>query len=74
MGDQESKNGWAEYRKLVLKDLDRHEELLTEILRAVSRARTDIALLQLRAGIWGFAAGALPVILLLLMNYMKGVT
>jgi hypothetical protein len=32
---------------------------------------TQIAILQLRASLWGFAAGALPVIMLLALGFFK---
>lgn len=63
---------WIQYRKLILSDLERHEELLEKILIQVNKTRTEVALLQLRAGLWGLAAGCLPVIMLLLMQYVKG--
>jgi len=63
---------WESYKKLVMATQNRHEELLEGILIAINKLRTEVALLQLRAGLWGLAAGCLPVILLLLIQYAKG--
>lgn len=64
-------NDWKEHRKLILADLQRHEEILERILAHINSLRTEVALLQLRASIWGLAAGCVPVILLLVIQYMK---
>jgi hypothetical protein len=64
-------NGWNEYAKFVIKELERlnenqesmtraHNDHRMETQRGMSELKTDIAMLKLKSGIWGFAAGALP--------------
>jgi hypothetical protein len=62
---------WDEYRRLVLSELERidrdcttKDEKLRETMRvletALQSARTDIEMLKLKAGVWGFLAGFIP--------------
>lgn len=61
--------GWGEYKKLILKELERLEAAVNELNRKIDAFRADdmatlkveIALLKLKAGVWGAVAGAVPV-------------
>lgn len=51
---------WSEYQRLVLFELQRLSESAESHTTKLSKIATDIALLKLKSGIWGFAAGAIP--------------
>lgn len=64
---------WAEYSRLVLNELERHEEALEKLTQQLvdlaadvnskfGKTQTEIALLKLRSGLWGAAAGAIPAV------------
>ncbi len=59
MPDQTS-NGWIEYRRLVLSELERLNEGQEETRDEVRAIRTDIATLKVKSGLWGAAAGVIP--------------
>ena len=57
---------WSEYRRLILQELERLNMLahdLSDEIRDIrnkdlSQVRVDIAMLQVKAGVWGAVAGA----------------
>jgi hypothetical protein len=59
---------WAEYRRLILQELQRLHEGIGEVkgqISALTKAdiaeiRAEIAVLKFKSGLWGFVAGALP--------------
>ena len=76
-------NGWSEYRRLVLSELERlHKgqlELRNEIAQLrrdtateLAKVRSDIAMLKIKSGVWGAAAGLIPAIIAILLTLMKG--
>lgn len=72
-------NGWSEWEQLVLHELERHETRLNEIRSMLDNVRqqdlpqlrTEIALLKLRAGIWGAVAGMIIPVGLLLTSWIS---
>lgn len=74
--------GWGEYKKLVLRELERLEASVADVGRKVDglqavNARTlaelsvEIAMLKVKAGVWGAVAGAIPAIGALLWVLLK---
>lgn len=61
-------NGWNEWSKFVLKELERLNLSVDQLKVRVEVLHADVMLLQLKAGLWGAAAGALPVIAMVLLN------
>lgn len=53
---------WDEYRRLVLAKLDDHENEITRLRQQLAEARTEVALLKLKAGVWGAMGAAIPTI------------
>lgn len=64
-------NDWSEWSKHVLSEL---EELKSEVKAGrdeISNLRLELVLLKFKSGLWGFAAGALPVIGSLMLWILK---
>jgi hypothetical protein len=68
---QEERESWAEYRRLVLAELDRVNKSLDRLNGELSRMKTDIALLQLKASAWGAMSGAVVAIGIILMRFLQ---
>lgn len=68
----ESEGDWTEYRRLILQELQRLHEAVSEVNGKVSvlasseigGLKSELAVLKtefrLKSGLWGFAAGAIP--------------
>jgi hypothetical protein len=50
-------NGWNEYQKLVLAELERHNKMLEEVQGELQHLRTDIAVLKIKVIGLGMLAG-----------------
>lgn len=55
-------NGWNEWSRHVLAELERNNEELKELRSALEGIRVEIATLKVKAGVWGAAAGLIPTI------------
>lgn len=68
----ENEGDWGEYRRLILAELTRLSDGISEVKGQISALssselatiKTEIAVLKtefrLKSGLWGFAAGAIP--------------
>jgi hypothetical protein len=56
--------GWLEYRKLILSELERVSRELRDLNEKVLEIHTEIAMLKVKSGLWGALAGAIPAIVL----------
>jgi hypothetical protein len=54
-------NGWSEYEKLVLNELERHNNLIEGIREDVSDIRSEIAMLKVKSGLWGMLGATIPL-------------
>lgn len=72
-------NGWGEYRKLVMTEIERlareirHErnngkQVQQHLWDQMLRIEKEIATLKVRCGVWGLVGGLIPVVTALLMN------
>ena len=64
-------NNWSEYQKLVLAELERHGSLISEIDEKIGNLRVEIAMLKVKSGIWGAAAGLVSVMVFLLYQLLS---
>jgi len=75
----EAGNGWGEYRKLVMTEIERlareirHErnngkQVQQHLWDQMLRIEKEIATLKVRCGVWGLVGGLIPVVTALLMN------
>lgn len=51
---------WMEYRQYIVRKLDEQSADIAEIRDQVTLMRIDLAMLKVRAGMWGALAGAIP--------------
>lgn len=78
--DREGDEGWKAYRRLILaqlKSLDEAVRLLDAKLASfyakdVAQLRVDIAMLQVKSGVWGAAAGLIVVMISVFVAMVKG--
>ena len=56
----ETNDGWNEWSRHVLKELERLNTCYEQLLEQQGQIRIAIAMLKVKSGIWGFAAGLLP--------------
>lgn len=76
---------WDRYQQLIVSDLKRIEKNTVELAENLARLRTDIAEdiaelkmqiallkqdLRFKSGVWGFAAGSLPVVAMMLYRLL----
>lgn len=75
----EGLEGWGEYKKLVLQELERLARGI-EVLNAkiegfrnddLSALKVEVAMLKVKAGMWGAAAGAVPAALAAIAWYLS---
>ena len=68
MPPQTKENGWNENAKLVLHELSRNHEDHKEIFEKLNEIATSVTILKVKAGAWGFLAGAIPTIAYILLK------
>lgn len=52
---------WGEYQRLVLGELERLNEGMEKRDAAIQDMKTQIAILQVKSGVWGMIGGAITV-------------
>lgn len=75
----ETNEPWVEYRRLILAELERLnvgvQGLTTQIVEVrvtdLAEIRSEIGMLKVKAGVWGIVGGVLPVIILVLLSFLK---
>jgi len=76
------KNGWSEWSRHVLAELERlndHVKGLEDKIdgmkddwhQEIVKIQVDLAMLQVKAGVWGLLAGAIPVAIMVLFEIFK---
>lgn len=75
----EAGNGWGEYRKLVMTEIERltreirHErnnqkQVQQHLWDQMLRIEKEVASLKVKCGVWGLVGGLIPVVTALLMS------
>ena len=64
-------NGWIEYRALILSELKTLNTEVTSMRKEQTNIREDIAGLKVKAGVWGLIGGMIPVLLTLVVYFIK---
>lgn len=68
---QASEDGWDQWAKFVLKELERLNGNSEALRKEVGNIRTEIATLKVKAGLWGALGAAIPVLLLLAIQLFQ---
>lgn len=53
---------WKSHSKLVLAELTRLNKCLNSTKRELIEVRIELAVVKVRAGVWGMAAGTIPIV------------
>lgn len=68
---EEKQNGWHEWGKYVLKELERLNDCYEEQMKLIQAIQIDVAMLKVKAGIWDALAGAIPATAALIYTLLK---
>jgi hypothetical protein len=68
MSPPDDQGDWGEYRRLILQELQRLHDGINEVKNQImvlhaseiAGIKAEIAVLQIKSGVWGFVAGAVP--------------
>jgi len=70
-----NRDGWELYEKLVLSELERLSENVSDLAAALQDLKvdtvSDLKLLKFQAGIWGGLAGSVPAIIAIIWSLME---
>lgn len=71
MQQPNGQNGWTEWGKYVLKELERLNACYASLDEKVDKTNIEIAKLKIKSGVWGAIAGLIPVVIVLIIVYIK---
>jgi hypothetical protein len=66
MPTEPNTNGWSEWSRYVLKELERLNNCYEGLHKDVGEIKTEIATLKVKASIWGLAGGLIPAVIVLI--------
>lgn len=61
MTPPDKKDGWEQWGKYVLKELERLNACYTSLDKNVTDVKVEIARLKVKSGVWGAIGGVIPV-------------
>lgn len=64
-------NGWGEWSKFVLKELERLNTCIGHIDEEMKRVSVEIAMLKVKSGVWGLIGGCIPIVISLVYFWLK---
>ena len=62
----EENGDWREYKKLVISEIDRLSDHISNLEKKIDHLRGDVVMLKIKSGVWGLLAGLIPVTIALL--------
>ena len=62
---------WNQWSQHVLKELERLNETLERLEALLNKTREDVAVLKVKAGVWGLLGGAVPATVTLVIIWLK---
>lgn len=71
MAPDPEQDGWTEWSKYVLKELERLNGCYEGLRMDVNAISTEIATLKVKAGIWGLVGATIPAIAVILMQIVN---
>ena len=84
--NEESNNGWHEWGKFVLKELERLNKVISDLMNAYNQElkgiradiskmevnnSKDITALKVKSGVWGLIGGLIPVLITVALFWMN---
>ena len=69
--DKTVTNNWGEYRRLVLTELEHLHKSVDHLQSDVSACRIEIAMLKVKASMWGAIGGLIPTGTIILVNMLS---
>jgi hypothetical protein len=69
--NEHTEDGWNEYQKLVLHELQSHTRELEKIQTEIKNIHIELATLRVKSGMWGLLAGAIPVVIAMLLKVLE---
>jgi len=64
-------NGWNQWSKHILAELERLNSCYKTLDEKVQQIREDIAMLKVKSGVWGIVGGSIPVIIWILLRLFE---
>jgi len=64
---------WKDYQEFVLRELNRLNNNVEKLEEKIDIISTDIAVLKIKAGLWGLIGGALPILIALAIYFLSGI-
>jgi len=58
-------NSWNEWKKYILKELKRVGSCYESLDKKIDTLMVEVAMLKVKAGVWGAIAGAIPAVMIL---------
>jgi len=68
-----TENDWPKWSMYVLEELKRQNTCMEAIKKRQNDHSVDLAMLKVRASVWGLLGGAIPAALMLIYWLLKGV-
>lgn len=62
---------WNDWSKHVLIELERLNNCYNDMNSSLQKIHVEIAMLKVKSGIWGAIGGCIPIIVMILVSYMK---
>jgi hypothetical protein len=69
----QSGNGWTEWGKFVLKELERLNDCYEEQQKLLQQIQVEIGMLKVKSSIWGGIAGLIPSLGVLVYFIVKNI-
>jgi len=73
MNEVPVQNGWNEWSKYVLSELQRLNTSYEGLRSETEKIRVEIATLKVKSGVWGAAGAMVPIAIIVILWIMKGV-
>jgi len=71
MANKDDRSEWSDYEKLVLNELERHNNLIEHIRKDVGFIYSEIAGLKVKSGLWGMVGAAIPIGLAVALKFIE---
>lgn len=65
-------DGWNEWSRYVLRELERLNDCYEGVRQELSEIKTEIAMLKVKAGVWGAVGALVPVAIMLVIQQING--